>query len=79
MSIQMTRKKHRKPMMDQRRMWRTQDIVVESVKFEHGNDADADEEKEASQPDEGSTQNGEDRVPSTGECGDWTLYFRPGE
>ena len=27
------RKKHRKPMMDQRRMWRTEGIVLESVKI----------------------------------------------
>jgi len=29
----MRRKKHRKPMMDQRRMWRTEAIVLEGVKF----------------------------------------------
>jgi hypothetical protein len=29
----MRRKKHRKPMMDQRRMWRTEGIVLESVKI----------------------------------------------
>ena len=29
--VQMRRKKHRKPMMDQRRMWRTEGIVLESV------------------------------------------------
>jgi len=27
----MRRKKHRKPMMDRRRMWRTEGIVLESV------------------------------------------------
>jgi hypothetical protein len=27
------RKKHRKPMTDQRRMWRTEGIVLESVKI----------------------------------------------
>jgi len=27
------RKKHRKPMMDQRRMWRTEGIVLESLKI----------------------------------------------
>jgi len=29
----MRRKKHRKPMMDERRMWRTEGIVLESVKI----------------------------------------------
>jgi len=29
----MRRKKHHKPMMDQRRMWRTEGIVLESVKI----------------------------------------------
>jgi hypothetical protein len=29
----MRRKKHRKPMMDQRRMWRTEGIVLDSVKI----------------------------------------------
>jgi hypothetical protein len=29
----MRRKKHRKPMMDQRRMWRNECIVLESVKI----------------------------------------------
>jgi hypothetical protein len=33
MRVQMRRKKHHKPMIDQRRMWRTEDIVLESVKF----------------------------------------------
>jgi len=33
MRMQMRRKKHRKPMMDQRRMWRTEGIVLESVKI----------------------------------------------
>jgi len=32
-TMQMRRKKHRKPMMDQRRMWRTEGIVLESVKI----------------------------------------------
>jgi hypothetical protein len=31
--MRMRRKKHRKPMMDQRRMWRTEGIVLESVKI----------------------------------------------
>ena len=29
----MRRKKHRKPIMDQRRMWMTEGIVLESVKI----------------------------------------------
>jgi len=29
----MRRKKYRKPMMDQRRMWRTECIVLETVKI----------------------------------------------
>jgi len=29
----MRRKKHHKPMMDQRRMWRTERILLESVKI----------------------------------------------
>ena len=31
MWMRMRRNKHRKPMMDQRRMWRTEGIVLESV------------------------------------------------
>jgi len=30
-TMRMRRKKHRKPLMDQRRMWRTEGIVLESV------------------------------------------------
>jgi len=33
MRMRMRRTKHRKPMMDQRRMWRTEGIVLESVKI----------------------------------------------
>ena len=33
MRMRMRRNKHRKPMMDQRRMWRTEGIVLESVKI----------------------------------------------
>jgi hypothetical protein len=33
MRIQMRWKKHRKPMMDQRRMWRSEGIVLEGVKI----------------------------------------------
>jgi hypothetical protein len=31
MRMRMRRKKHRQPMMDQHRMWRTEGIVLESV------------------------------------------------
>jgi len=42
MRMQMRRKKHRKPMMDQRRMLRTEGIVGDIDGYEC-NDADADE------------------------------------
>jgi len=64
-------------MMDQHKMWRTEGIVLESVKIRHGDDADADEEEEASLADNGSTQNVEDWGHSTRECEDWTVYIRP--
>jgi hypothetical protein len=32
-TMRMRRKKHRKPMMNQRRLWRTEGIVLESVKI----------------------------------------------
>jgi len=41
-------------------MWRTEGIVLESVKIAHGDDADADEEEEALLADDESTQNVED-------------------
>jgi len=69
--------KHRKLIMDQRRMWSTEGIVLESVNIGHSDDADADEEEEAFQADDGSTQNVEDQGHSTSECEDWTVYFRP--
>ena len=47
-------------MMDQCRMWRTEGGVLENVKIGHGDDADVDEEEEASQTDDRSTQNVED-------------------
>jgi hypothetical protein len=33
MRMRMRRKKHHKPMVDQRRMWRTEGIVLEGVKI----------------------------------------------
>jgi hypothetical protein len=62
MRVQMRRKKHRKSMMDQRRMWRTDlgPSDVNGYEGEDGDDADADEEEEASQADDGSTQNLDD-------------------
>ena len=44
MRMRMRRKKHGKPMMDQRRMWRTEDIVGDVDRYEC-DDADADEEE----------------------------------
>jgi len=41
------------------------------------NDVDGDEEEEALQADDGSTQNVEDWWYSTRECEDWTVYLRP--
>jgi len=60
----MRRERHRKSMMHQRRMWRT-DLGPSDVDGDEGEDgddadADADEEEEASQVDDGSTQNVED-------------------
>jgi len=60
----MKRKKHHKSMMDQRRMWRI-DLGPSDVDGFEGKDgddadADADQEEEASQVDDGSTQNVED-------------------
>jgi len=49
-----------------------------------GHNADADDEEETLQANNGSTQNLEDCRhstrdwgPSTGECEEWTVYFRP--
>jgi hypothetical protein len=59
MRMRMRRKKHRKPMMDQPRMSRTEGIVSDVDRY-LSDDADADEEEYASQADDGSTQNVED-------------------
>jgi len=59
-------------MMHQRRMWRT-DLGPSDVDWyegEDGDDADADEEEEALQADDGSTHNVEDWGHSTRECED---------
>jgi len=50
--------------------------VVDRYGGEDGNDADADEDEEASQAYDGLTQTVEDRGHSTRECEDWTVYFR---
>jgi hypothetical protein len=52
---------------------------VDGYEGEDGDDtdADADEEEEASQVDDGSTQNVEDCGHSTRQCEDWTVFFRP--
>ena len=64
MWMRMRRKKHRKSMMDQRRMSRSDlgPSDVDGYEGENGDDADADadEEEEPSQVDDGSTQNVED-------------------
>jgi hypothetical protein len=58
-TMRMRRKKHRYPMLDQRRIWRTEGTsTVDGYEGEDGDDAD--EEEEASQADDGSTQNLED-------------------
>jgi hypothetical protein len=62
MQMRMRRHNHRKSMMDQLRMWRT-DLGLSDVdgyEGEYGDDEDGDEEEEASQADNGSTQNMED-------------------
>jgi len=58
----MRRKNHRKSMMDHRRMWRTDlgPSDVDGYEGEDGDHADADAEEEASQANDGSTQNVED-------------------
>jgi hypothetical protein len=62
MPMPMRRKKHCMPMMDQRRMWRTDlgPSDVDGYEGEDGDDADVDEEEAASQADDGSTQNVKD-------------------
>ena len=62
MQMLMRSKKHRKPLMDQRRILRTDlgSSDVDGYECEDGNDPDADEEHEALPPDDGSTQNVED-------------------
>ena len=53
----MSRKKHRKPMMDQRRMWWTELPMrdVNGYECQDGDDAVTDEQEKASQADDGST------------------------
>jgi hypothetical protein len=72
MRMRMRRMKHRKPMMDQRRLWRTnlRPSDVDGYEGEDVDNAAADEEEEASQADDGSMQNVEDSGHSTGECED---------
>jgi hypothetical protein len=62
MGMPMRWKKHRKSMMDQRTMWRTdlEPSDVHGNEAEDGDNGDADEAEEASQADDGSTQNVED-------------------
>jgi len=62
MRMRMRRKKHRKSMIDQCRMWSTDlgPSDVDGYEGEDRDDADADEEEETSQANDGSTQNVED-------------------
>jgi len=62
MWMRIRRKKHRKLMMDQCRMWRTDlgPSDVNGYEGEDGDNADADEEAELSQADDESMQNVED-------------------
>jgi hypothetical protein len=66
----MRRKKHRKPMIDQCRMWRPdlEPSDVDRYEGEDGDNADADVKEVASQADDGSMQNVEDSGHSTREC-----------
>jgi hypothetical protein len=70
MRMRMRRKKHRKAMIDLRRMWRPdlEPSDVDRYEGEDGDNADADEEEVASQADDGSMQNVEDSGHSTREC-----------
>jgi len=56
MLMRMRRKQHRKPIMDKRRMGRTEGIVgnVDGYECEHGDNADADEDEDPSPADDGS-------------------------
>jgi len=60
--MRIRRKNHRKLMMDQRRMLRTEGIEcdVDGYECAHRDDGDADEDKAALQADDGSNQNVED-------------------
>jgi hypothetical protein len=62
MRMRMSRKKHREPMIDHRRMWRNDLGTSDGARYqcEVGDDADTDEEEEASQANAGSMQNVED-------------------
>jgi hypothetical protein len=62
MRMRMRRNTHRKPMMDQRPMCRTEGIAgdVDGYEREHGDDMDVDGEEVLLQAEDGSTQNVED-------------------
>src|SRR5882757_5196150 len=77
--MRMRMKQHHKSMLDQCRIWRT-DLGrsdVDRYEDKDGDNVDADEKEEASQADDESMQNMEDRGHSTRQCEDWTVYFRP--
>jgi len=50
---------------------------VDRFEGDYGDDADQDEEEEALQANDESTQNLQDWGYSTRECEDWTVYFWP--
>jgi hypothetical protein len=62
MRMWLRRNMHPRPIIDQCRMRRTEGIVgdVDGYECEQCDDADPDEEEEASQADDGSTQNVDD-------------------
>jgi hypothetical protein len=62
MRMRMRKKNHRNSMIEQCRIWRTdlEPSDVDGYEGEDGDNADADEEEEASQADDGSMQNVED-------------------
>jgi len=50
---------------------------IHGYKRDDGDNANENEEEEASQADDGLTQTLEDWAHTTRECEDWTVYFRP--
>jgi hypothetical protein len=79
MQMLMRRQNHCELIMDQYRMWRTDLGLCDVDRYicMNGNNANADEEKAASQVHDGSSQNLEVSGHSNRECEDWTVYFTP--